>query len=1069
MSSDTRTSTSLIGIFHEKLHNEWKAKAFCGREYFRPIDIEKWMLRKDTDMSISNAGCLLSEVYKNHPIPPLKSADIVVGDHRCLIVLAILLDLGCGHLLHVFQRHNINDHALSTRYDAFTLALLLTDDLKREGVQDAKELLVNFTERKWLYCPGRLEFGMQNAFLDPGCGRWIMPFCKRQQINSKGGTAQLWEVVVHESDVPHSLARVIGRSKHEDSEHGTCYAFALKRFTQESSDVFDLEKAAYTALRGKAGMIQYLGEYSIDERLENETIQRTSNILLEYGESDLEEFFESKPYPPNLEAERVRFWESIANVAEALEKVHNLNISLEDGNILRLDGWHADIKPANILKVDEEFKLADFGFAKFKPRNRDRVPTELMTGGTRTYGAPECDRNRRGRGTLTGVTQAIDTWSFGCVLSVSATWVVLGHKGVLAFEKLRQEAITSLRNRGNCERASGPTADDAFHDGVRVLQEVTDWHDFLRGVMRKSDTITELILDLVDKNMLLSKPERRLNSKDLYIELRNQLGRAEIQYKSLVDNGRIKSVAKSVEDALLGFEKWSMVDSQYEPTDSNGTQRRLLSKRRSGRSLTMPQRHQVKSSRSNKPERVRQVVESTAANRDDALTESEQELNEGAAAYTHRRSVDKGQHTIPTHTQGKTSIPRITNYPIDEDPQPNSTPYDASSPTHFPGYSRPPIVPVEFVEKEAVILDPLVSTAVHQGRDTSAYSVTQQSLIESPQNAETPTEVQSPARNQVHAQLWGPQTDILESPIAISPNLSQSYHFQPTANHQTEPDPTWPICIEHNGQKNSDKKIMRALFFGKEQDQFLKNFLINRDIKFLIDNDSSMSSFWKIMTIVLDTLVSKIDRLDKNGLDIEFTIGNEHNADSVSGKQVMSKFKDAKEDALTRLHPFETDMEKTLTHIFDQYLSNPVRRMTLIVLTDGVWRGTLSSEVVEKAIADFLKKKALNEKLEKRWFTIQFISFGDAGLQILERLDDEMEKTYSIPDVIDTEPVSGDVYKMILGSVYDKFDKKPTSPSLSPLNPVPPRLSIPQTTSSLERQNSFKPHKRLSRLNSLFK
>ncbi|KAI0011228.1 hypothetical protein F4779DRAFT_637390 [Xylariaceae sp. FL0662B] len=233
---------------------------------------------------------------------------------------------------------------------------------------------------------------------------------------------------------------------------------------------------------------------------------------------------------------------------------------------------------------------------------------------------------------------------------------------------------------------------------------------------------------------------------------------------------------------------------------------------------------------------------------------------------------------------------------------------------------------------------------------------------------------------------------------------------------------------------------MKTFIFRKEPGKFLKNFLIDRDIKFLVDNDSAMSPFWETMTIVLETLVSKIDRLiDKNGLDIEFTIGNEFNAGDVSGRQLLAKFKAAKQDALWHQHSFETDMGKTLTHIFDQYLSNTNRAMTLIVLTDGVWKGTLKSDVVETAIAEFLKKKALTEKLERRWFTIQFISFGNEGLEILKRLDDDMEHLYFIPNVIDTEPVSGNVYKMILGSVYEKFDEDPTSPaSPSTSSSVPP-------------------------------
>lgn len=63
--------------------------------------------------------------------------------------------------------------------------------------------------------------------------------------------------------------------------------------------------------------------------------------------------------------------------------------------------WHTDIKPDNILFVEDsikeddqemdpnKFKLADPGFAKFvrKPPNDSRgVPKQVLEGGTETYG-----------------------------------------------------------------------------------------------------------------------------------------------------------------------------------------------------------------------------------------------------------------------------------------------------------------------------------------------------------------------------------------------------------------------------------------------------------------------------------------------------------------------------------------------------------------------------------------------------------------------------------------------------------------------------------------------------------
>lgn len=53
-----------------------------------------------------------------------------------------------------------------------------------------------------------------------------------------------------------------------------------------------------------------------------------------------------------------------------------------------LGRWHADIKPDNILQVQNRFKLADPGFAKIVKAVEPDQRTKIV-GGTRTFG--ECN------------------------------------------------------------------------------------------------------------------------------------------------------------------------------------------------------------------------------------------------------------------------------------------------------------------------------------------------------------------------------------------------------------------------------------------------------------------------------------------------------------------------------------------------------------------------------------------------------------------------------------------------------------------------------------------------------
>jgi serine/threonine protein kinase len=191
--------------------------------------------------------------------------------------------------------------------------------------------------------------------------------------------------------------------------------------------------------------------------------------------------------------------------------------------------WHADIKPDNILWVDGKFKLADPGFAMFIEKEKGVLPQTEFKGGTETYGehscytaqrsdsvgAPECSPNKpRGK-----VGQTIDTWSLGCLLSIASTWVVLGFQGLMQFEILRVEArADALKKRPKVNSVSTvkvPGSKDAFHDEEKVLDAVTIWHEYVRGQIRKSDTVTPAILDLVDRWMLLRDPEERLSMSKL--------------------------------------------------------------------------------------------------------------------------------------------------------------------------------------------------------------------------------------------------------------------------------------------------------------------------------------------------------------------------------------------------------------------------------------------------------------------------------------------------------------------------------------------------------------------------
>jgi hypothetical protein len=145
------------------------------------------------------------------------------------------------------------------------------------------------------------------------------------------------------------------------------------------------------------------------------------------------------------------------------------------------------------------------------------------------------------KGTTSEVTQSIDTWSFGCVLSVAATWVVLGFQGVRQYETMRR---LSPANKNTHDR---------FHDGTVVLPEVKKWHNYLRGHLRQSDTATSLVLDLIEHKMLQTETNDRIGMKELCTQLKKLIKDAKEEATDLATHTIITD--SLVLKALLTLEK----------------------------------------------------------------------------------------------------------------------------------------------------------------------------------------------------------------------------------------------------------------------------------------------------------------------------------------------------------------------------------------------------------------------------------------------------------------------------------------------------------------------------------
>jgi len=113
---------------------------------------------------------------------------------------------------------------------------------------------------------------------------------------------------------------------------------------------------------------------------------------------------------------------------------------------------------------------------------------------------------------------------------MAATWIILGYQGVVQYQLLREKVLGNLlKSIGQDDHpllvsqrltaSAKPEKLDCFHNGTDVLSEVSDWHTFLRKSTRKADPITDEVLHLIDKEMLIQDPEKRRKSGDLCKDL----------------------------------------------------------------------------------------------------------------------------------------------------------------------------------------------------------------------------------------------------------------------------------------------------------------------------------------------------------------------------------------------------------------------------------------------------------------------------------------------------------------------------------------------------------------------
>lgn len=133
------------------------------------------------------------------------------------------------------------------------------------------------------------------------------------------------------------------------------------------------------------------------------------------------------------------------------------------------------------------------------------------------------------------IGQQVDIWSLGCVFSEVATWIVGGWTKVLEYRRRR-----SLEASDRLGKPHGAIS----HDGRKALNVVEENHTNMVKSYRRSDYITEDVLQNLVPDMLSERPEDRFEVARLYGRTDIMVSHAE--KKALKDLNEAENEASSV-------------------------------------------------------------------------------------------------------------------------------------------------------------------------------------------------------------------------------------------------------------------------------------------------------------------------------------------------------------------------------------------------------------------------------------------------------------------------------------------------------------------------------------------
>lgn len=281
------------------------------------------------------------------------------------------------------------------------------------------------------------------------------------------------------------------------------------------------------------------------------------NLIFPLADMNAQDYFQVHTSPSTSSTASLRdhpAWSQMRGLADSLGRIQESFASSSPHFCV-----HMDLKPENILIFDGDWKISDFGSSSHPDDLEMAHRGESQRTGTRTYGAPECQRGLP----ADYMRPEADLWSYGCVASDLATWIISGNMPkenpevgpvgrMSSPQRAKQEGVRSLSATQTLKTGDkGPVSDEPFwiydelYSQYKINPTRIEQMESLRHFANEEDDklFVDQMLDLILNRMLVVEPSKRASFKEISARLADIL-RPPSEPPSIYNCGKGKGKAK---------------------------------------------------------------------------------------------------------------------------------------------------------------------------------------------------------------------------------------------------------------------------------------------------------------------------------------------------------------------------------------------------------------------------------------------------------------------------------------------------------------------------------------------